>query len=372
MPQKQLPATVVFLCASLPQAQAPSAVEKPAQPPILAQSTVVLVPALVRDPAGKPVYTLQAGDFYLTDDGVEQQLALDENTGGEPLALAVVVETGGAGARRLDAYRDLGGALSAMIGAVPHRVAVVEFDSKPDVILPFTTNIDAAAGAMRSLDAGDHSAAILDALAYAVFVLRSAPTGYRRAILLLSETVDHGSKSHLSDVLRSISDTNTAIYAAAFSSVSSYAGHNFAEIISDDHPGPAHGCFAKDPSAEADEVSTNRWMKTFDCLGLLAPPLRAGKIAVLSAAYGMERKTAETVSELTGGEYFRFHDSATLQRDLIELQNHLPNRYVLSFQPRSPHSGFHAIDLRLKDYPSLRVSARRGYWVDEETVSAAP
>jgi VWFA-related protein len=360
---------VIFLGSLLARGQAPSA-QNP--PPIRAQSTVVLVPALVRDAAGKPVYTLQATDFRMTDDGVEQRLTLDENTGGEPLALVIVVETGGAGGRKLDAYRNLGGVLNALVGDVPHQVAVVGFDSSPGVLLPFTANVDTAARVLSDLQPGDHDAAILDALSYSVYLLRSAPVGYRRAILLLSETVDHGSKSQLKDVLRSVSDTNTAIYAAAFSSTKSVAGHNYAEILHDDHPGPPHGCFAKDPNAEADEVSTNRWMQAFDCLGLLAPPLRAAKIAVLSTAYGMERKTAETVSDLTGGEYFRFEDGRALSRDLIELSNHLPNRYALSFQPQSPHPGFHAIELRLKDYPELRVSARRGYWVDEETAAPAP
>ena len=62
----------------------------PAQQPIAAeqgssfssQTTNVLVPALVRDTAGKVVYTLQAEDFVLTDDEVPQELTLLQDTGG--------------------------------------------------------------------------------------------------------------------------------------------------------------------------------------------------------------------------------------------------------------------------------------------------
>lgn len=357
---------VVVLCASV-QAQTPI----PAQSPGLrAESTIVVTPALVRDAAGKPVYTLKASDFRVTDDGQEQQLTLDESTGGEPLALVIAVQTGGAGGRKLDAYRDLGAALSAMIGDVPHRIAVVAFDSSPAVVQPFTASTEATVAAIRDLQPGDHRAAILDALSYSVYLLRSAPAGYRRAILLLSETIDHGSRARLEDTLRSISDTNTAIYAAAFSSVKSYSQYQLEEIMHDGHPGPPHGCFAKDPNAEADEVATNRWMQTFDCLGLLAPPLRAAKIAVLSTAYGFERNTAQAVAQLTGGEYFHFSDSRELDRDLIALSNHLPNRYALSFQPKSPHPGFHAIEVRLREYPKLKISARTGYWVDDDTATA--
>jgi len=124
-----------------------------------------------------------------------------------------------------------------------------------------------------------------------------------------------------------------------------------------------------DPNAEKDEVSSNPWMKTYDCLGLLAPPLRLAKLAATAATDSLSRNVPETVANLTGGEYFKFEDSRSLVRDLVTVSNHLPNRYVLSFHPQSPHTGFHAVELRLRDYPRLRVSARSGYWVDEETTS---
>ena len=53
------------------------------------------------------------------------------------------------------------------------------------------------------------------------------------------------------------------------------------------------------------------------------------------------------------------------ERDLQTISNHIPNRYVLSFQPQSPHAGFHAIALSLPNYVELKVSARDGYWADE-------
>src|ERR1700730_14377576 len=58
---------------------------------LTARTTLVLVPALVTK-NGDPVFTLQAKDFVVTDDGVPQEVKLEEDTGGEPLALVVVVE----------------------------------------------------------------------------------------------------------------------------------------------------------------------------------------------------------------------------------------------------------------------------------------
>src|SRR5579859_2322541 len=98
-------------------------------PSLSRQTTLVVVPALVRDKAGKLVFTLTTDDFVLTDDGVPQKLTLEQDTGGEPLALVVVIETGGAGARELEKLGPLPQLLDTVVGNVPHRIAVVAFDS---------------------------------------------------------------------------------------------------------------------------------------------------------------------------------------------------------------------------------------------------
>src|SRR5580658_8834887 len=77
-------------------------------PALRTETNVVLVPALVRNAKGELVFTLKASDFRVTDDGIEQPLTLDEDTGSEPLALVIAVEVGGAGRSKLDSYRHLG------------------------------------------------------------------------------------------------------------------------------------------------------------------------------------------------------------------------------------------------------------------------
>lgn len=135
---------------SLSQAQTPT----PAQQPTLsARSTLVVVPALVRKKSGELVYTLSAEDFSLTDDGVPQKLILEKDTGGEPLALVVVLGIGGAGAREFNKFASIAPPMSPMlesiIGNVPHKVAVVTFDSQPALLQDFTTDIDTAASALE-------------------------------------------------------------------------------------------------------------------------------------------------------------------------------------------------------------------------------
>ena len=338
-------------------------------PVLSARSNLVLVPALVRTKSGELVFTLSASDFTITDDGVEEKVALEENTDDEPLALVIAVETGGGGTRQLDKYIHLATTIEAVVGGVPHKVAVVAFDSTPTLLQDFTADLDVVDGAIRGLTPGNGGAAILDGLGFSIDLLRKQPPQYRRAILLLSETIDHGSHMKLDEAVREISDTNTAIYSLGFSSSKSEI-EGEASKLNNSEPGPPGGCMSKDPNADAD---TNRAAQTWECLSEIAPPLRAAKMAVLLTMNQLRRNVSESVAQLTGGEYFRFGNIRSLEKSLLTIANHVPNRYVLSFQPQSPHPGLHSIELRLKQRHNLVVTARRSYWAEtEDTRESAP
>jgi VWFA-related protein len=397
----KLIAALVILLPSVAFAQSIPA-SSPQAPSLRTQTDLVIVPALVRSADGKLVFTLKADDFRLTDDGVEQKLTLDENTGGEPLALVVVIEVGGAGARQFNRYATIAPPLAPMlesiVGSVPHKVAVVTFDSHTTLLQNFTSDLDVAAGALRTLapgctrqhhrencnspDAihdvafGDNGAAILDALGFSVDLLRHQPQRYRRAILMISETLDRGSQLGLEDALRAVTDTNTVIYSIGFSTGKSEAAHYAARELpigpggENHHPNPPHGCMGKDPDPDPD-ATQNKAIQAYDCLTQLAPPLALAKMAAIAATGALKRNIPETVAHLTGGEYYKLTDAGSLERDLLTISNHVPNRYVLSFRPHAPHPGYHALELRLKDYPKLHVTARSSYWVDDETAPAA-
>ena len=380
----------------LAQAQSPSA----STPTFTTRSTLVLVPSLVRDKAGNLVFTLNADDFTLTDDGIPQKITLEESSG-QPLALVIVIEIGGAGAREFNKFPAIAPPLAPMlesiIGNVPHNVAVVAFDSQPTLLQAFTPNLETAADAIGTLTPGcsrqhhlddcasplaihniplgDNGAAILDSIGFAVDLLRNQPPSYRRAILLISETLDRGSHLSFDDALRAINDTNTVIYSIGFSTGNSEAAHYAARELptqpgglwmENHHPNPPHGCMGDDPDPDPD-ATHNKAIQAYDCLTQLAPPLALAKMAAIAATDGLKRNIPETVAHLTGGEYFKLTDPKNLERDLATISNHIPNRYILSFQPQSPHSGLHAINLRLKGYPDLKATARSSYWADSES-----
>jgi VWFA-related protein len=377
-----LPATLAAQSTTAPNPnQVPS--DSSSTATLVSRSTLVLVPALVRKKSGELVFTLKADDFVLTDDGIPQKLHLEEDTGSEPLALVVDIEGGGASAHQLDRFSALSKMIDSVVGGEPHKVAVVGYDSSPVLVQDFTPDIDLATQAIQALIAdnnGDDGAATLDSLGFSVDLLRKQPIGYRRAILLISESNDHGSKVTLEEALRDISDTNTVIYSIGFSSGRDELKHESSKTFGQGNipllsskepasPGPAHGCMSRDPNDPNVNLKQSPAAQAYECLSLLAPPLRLAKAAAIAAFDGLQKNIPETVARLTGGEYFKLGNEKNFERDLQTISNHIPNRYILSFQPRSPHPGLHALTLRVPNYTGIEITARSSYWADP---SASP
>jgi VWFA-related protein len=338
-------------------------------PALSVRSNLVLVPALVKTKSGELVFALTADDFILTDNGVPQPLRLEPDTDQQPVALAIIVQTGGHGASHLGDYRDLDAVLDAVVGNVEHRIAVVTFDSKPRLVQNFNTDTDAALRTIHNLQEGDPGAAILDGLNFGINLLRQQPQEYRRAVLLFSETIDDGSQTSFEEAIRTVDDTNTAIYSFGFSSTKMAVKHEGSKLPRpggtpyEDTPYAKGGCMSRAPDADPD-AHGKRGVQALDCASDLIPPLRLGRMAYLAAKDGLQRNVPESVAQLTGGEYFAFKDATTLSRHLITISNDAPNYYVLSFHPQSPVPGPHALNLMLKDRPGLQLSARNSYWVD--------
>jgi len=141
----------------------------------------------------------------------------------------------------------------------------------------FTPDVEQAAEALNRLEPGDKNAAVLDGLKFSIDLLRKGPVGYRRAVLLISETVDRDSQAKMEEVLQALSDTNTSIYALAFSSgkaaAANYAYHELPVHKTADGrswgqcaSGSPHGCMGKDTDPEATQ---NKADQAFDCLDCL-------------------------------------------------------------------------------------------------------
>lgn len=294
-----------------------------------ARSNLVLVPTLVEDKAGEPIFNLVAKDFSVKDNGVEQKIRLDTDTDGAPISIVVLVQVGGSAIREFNKMTGLPAMVDALAGDTQHHIAVVEFDSRPRTLLDFSSDSDAVRRAVYSIQPGDDHAAILDAVWYAVDMLQDEPPQNQRVIVLLSETRDHGSHTPIQQVVRKIGSSNVVVYSLAFS-----------------------------PSRS----DLFDFSKMGDSANLLAPL----KMAVAA----MHKNSAAAIPQMTGGEYFRFNNGKQLDNLIGMLANQVHNRYVLSFQPSDRTPGLHVLKVELKQPLQVRVLARTSYWATGSSVSS--
>lgn len=97
-----LPLIPVLLLSGSPFLVGQDAAAQSMNPELTIQTSLVMVPVMVRTKAGELVFTLKADDFVLTDNGVPQKLTMEPQNGDAPLAIVVVLEVGGAGAREFE------------------------------------------------------------------------------------------------------------------------------------------------------------------------------------------------------------------------------------------------------------------------------
>jgi VWFA-related protein len=306
-----------------------------AQTTLHTRSTLVVVPTLVQTQSKELVFSLTADDFTLTDDGVPQKVTLEEESK-RPLSLVVLVQTGGDARGQFPSYEKLETMLVSLLGAAPNEASIVNFDSRPEGASPFTSDIAQWRDAINHPDVGDKGAAIFDSVAYALELLKDRPAGNRRAILLISQEHDAGSKTSMKEIVRDLGETNTAIYSVTFSAEKTAARQAFKD--------PAH----LNPPLH---VGDGDYQAYFN----LSEPLRL----ILGA---MQKNTSAEVATLSGGEWSSFDNAGELAEDLGVLTNHVRNSYVLSFYPTSADTGLHTIKVRLTHHPEMIVSARGTYW----------
>ena len=303
--------------------------EAPQEPTLRSQSNVVLVPALVKDQQGGIVYGLEAGNFIVEDNGVEQAAHLDETPEGQPISLVVAIQRGRRAYAEFPRMRGLKSMLDPLFSPGTARVAVVEFDSQVDLIRNFTKDASLVEDDLTNLQPGDGGATILDAIRYSVNLLKQEPDDRLRVLLLISETRDHRSHEKIEDAVSAIGQSNAVMYALAFSpSLSNILDTGRGTNINEMHNG-------------------------IDFLDL-----------GYRTAQAMRKNVPSTIASMTGGEYELFATRNRFDSRMSDFTNHLHSRYLLSFAPQSPRPGLHQIRVRLRDTKDATVLARTSYWAE--------
>jgi VWFA-related protein len=301
-------------------------------PTIRVQTSEVLVPTLVQMPSGEIVYGLGPADFQLLDNGVPQQLHVDDDLDSEPVSVVVAVEKGRMAALEFEKVNRLAPLIDLFLGDGSSEAAFVSFDSKPQLVVPFTKDGDRLGHEMRRMEPGDGGAAILDTVGFAVKLLEDRPKDYRRVLLLISETRDHG--SHDIDAQRlveQIGTSNTLVLSVSFSPSKALLLHDLKD-------GGQSGGMAD----------------------LLMP--------LMMAVQSMRKNAARQIAVMSGGEYAPFTSERAFEARIQEVAKHARNRYLLSFRPIDSTPGLHVLDVRLTRNLGAQVVARTSYWALEPTI----
>jgi len=292
---------------------------------------VVSVLASVRDKQGHYVRDLGQDDFELREDGRLQQIKYFSRQTDAALTLGMLVDTSLSQRRVLDEERNAGREfLWQVLRPAKDSAFLVRFDVEVELTQDSTNSLPKLDKALNSLEVprsragrGRGGVAGIGTLLYdAVFlaadeVLKKLEG--RKAIILLSDGDDHGSRVSLARAVETTQKADTSVYAI----------HIF-----DENGGLARGFGGRQRRR--------------------APARRRESIG---------QKALLKIAEETGGRYFEVTGQKPLDQVYREIEEELRNQYSLGYVSDRPvpSAEFRKIAIVTKR-KGLTVQARNGYY----------
>ncbi|MGD0227761.1 MAG: VWA domain-containing protein [Terriglobia bacterium] len=326
-------------------------------------SNLVYLPTRVQSKKGETIYGIQPEQFIVEDNGVRQSVQVDEDPDSWGVSLVVAVQCSRSAPLEFKKLKGLGAMIDGIVGDAPHEVAILTYGERPYVLDDFSGSPEAVPLALsRIKDCGDFHAASIDAVYYAINMLRRRQSHYRRAILLIGETRDHGSRSKLQDVVAELGVTDTVIYSVAFSPSRDeiiedlrYDDKPPQAAVSTPPPSPSH----QPPPAEANSSPP----PVPEPVYTEHPPLLVLPPELQLVVNALRRNAASDLASLSGGEYVNFTTQRGFEASLQRISNQIHDYYVLSFKPTSaPALSLHSLRVRVANYPDAVIQTRRTYW----------
>src|SRR5436853_2502119 len=180
-------AAMVLLMISVTTGAAAQESQKPDdnQTPVRLNSTLVQVPAIVTDRAGKFVTDLTKPDFVVFEDGKRQEVALFTAIK-QPFNAVLVLDTSNSAQDRLRAIQNSAAIFTKQL-AGDDRMMVISFDNEVRELTEFTRDQKELESAIRGAESG-FGKLLYEAMVRAFDKLRD--TEGRRAVILFSDGVD--------------------------------------------------------------------------------------------------------------------------------------------------------------------------------------
>lgn len=351
----------------------------PADEPVTTMSVqvkVVNVFATARDKHGKIVNGLNKDNFTLTEDGRPQVIRYFARETDIPLTLGLLVDTSMSQRRVLGEERSASESfLNQMVRVDKDKAFVIHFDRDVELLQDLTSSHEKLETALQSLatqhftrtsggnspgggsdpssrrgpdrGSGRHQGGgttLYDAVYLASDELMQKQQG-RKAVVVLSDGVDTGSKESLDEAIESAQRANTVVYSILFKDDEAYGnggGFGRAGISIPGLGGPGMG----GP-------------------GMGRGGGRGGRRFPEQHADG--KKVLERISKETGGRLFEVSKKESVDQIYSQIQEELRNQYSLGYTPDrggAPEAGYHKIQVAAQQ-KDVSIQVREGYYGDK-------
>jgi VWFA-related protein len=344
-----------------PQVQSQPELKRPqeGQPKIAVEVKTVSVLATVRDKHGKIISNLTKDDFQLDEDGRPQAINYFAHESDLPLRLGLLVDTSLSQRRLIDQERNASYSfLDHLLRLEKDLAFVIHFDREVELLQEFTPSRPKLQAALQALQTpqfdgggggsgrgggngggsgggsgggrgrGSHGGGTLlyDAVFLGSDELMSKQQG-RKALIILSDGVDHGSKETMAEAIATAQRADTIIYSILFA---------------DDEENARPGGFGMGGHGGYGGGRGGRF-----------PP---------QEQHPDGKKILEQISKETGGRMFKVSKKQTVDAIYAEIEEDLRNQYSLAYTPDKGNTvGYHKIHLFAKP-KDLVVQARDGYY----------
>jgi VWFA-related protein len=321
-------------------------------PAISVDVKMVSMLAAVRDKHGKLVNNLNKDDFVVEQDGHPQTITYFAQESNLPLTLGLLVDTSMSQRRVLDQERTASHAfLDHVLREDKDKAFVIHFDHEVELLQDLTssrqkleasldelgepefaqTGGSGSSGGRGGYGRGGGGTLLYDAVYLASNELMKKQQG-RKALIILSDGVDHGSKESLQNSIETAQRADTLVYSILFADKEGYGngggyggGHGGGGGMGG---GGGHRRYPQESRPDG-------------------------------------KKILEQISRETGGRFFEVSKKMPIEQIYADLDEELRNQYGLGYVPDKADiaPGYHKIHVTVKQ-KDLVVQTREGYYAD--------
>jgi VWFA-related protein len=376
--------TVLLVCCAATSLTRQRSSTQSDQETIRLSSTLVQVPALVTDSAGRFVGDLSKSDFSLFEDGKPQQLSLFSQTK-QPFNAVLVIDTSNSSRERLTVIQDCAVRFSRQVSA-DDRMMVISFDNEVKTLTEFTNDRTELESAIKGTESG-FGKLLYEAVDRALDQL--AEVQGRRAVVLFTDGVDMRSiEASFEGTIRKAEHVGAVIYCVKFDTrwwTEAEARKLESERQTSKTPIQIDGRIPLPPDFGGPEVNEPGIPKAqkprieigrdsqppvvlSDSGGVHSQRTLPGDskpdpvAASLDKLYGEADSYLQTLSATTGGRVFLAENLERTRSAFELIADELRNQYLIGYYPSGNRSDgkYHKIKLEVAR-KGLQVRARQGY-----------